>query len=300
MIFRMNSVSDSTKKARNSQWRRYLQACEDFDWTPIPCGVEQACKYVTVLSDDLSFGSILNYYQAVIFQHVCAGVEPVRPTHQILGATLNGIKKMKGCGVKGKDPLFPAHLKSIVVHLDKTKPVELLVFVAVLLLFRTLLRVSHVVVSSHTLCREDVKFNPNGCLIRVKSSKTSLGAGAHRFIPVTWAADKSICAVRGLRAMFNRYPAAPSAPLFVVPGKGPLTYSTFSKIFKVLLERSKIVGDFASHSLRRGGATYMSMVGCTVPQVKERGGWKSDCVYRYIKPSIAHRVSVDKKFSSMC
>ena len=36
------------------------------------------------------------------------------------------------------------------------------------------------------------------------------------------------------------------------------------------------MGDFASHSLKGGGATYMSVMGFTIPQVKETGGWVSD------------------------
>ena len=63
------------------------------------------------------------------------------------------------------------------------------------------------------------------------------------------------------------------------------------------MDRAGLRGDFASHSLRRGGASYMSMAGCTVTQVKERGGWASDCVYKYIVPSLRYKVLVDKDFA---
>ena len=161
-----------------------------------------------------------------------------------------------------------------------------------------LLRVSHVVRSDHTLRREDVLFNSKGCLLRVRSSKTTGGEGNERFIPVTWASEASMCAARGLKALLGKVPGSPKDPLFSAVGLPGLSYSVFHKVFKSLVIRAGLSGDFASHSLRRGGATFMSMVGCTISQVKDRGGWVSDCVYRYIKPPIAHKVLIDKKFVS--
>ena len=296
----MNSVANSTRKARYSQWTRYLQACDEFNWIPLPCDVNQACKYVSYLAETLAYTTILAYYQSVIFKHVCLGLEPVRLSNQVLQTTMRGIKKVLGSSDNTKDPMFPSHLKKLCTCLDKSIHLELVVFLAALLLFRTLQRVSHVVRSDHTLRRDDVKFNKDGCLIRVRSSKTSRGKEGCRFIPVTWARDPSICAVRGLHALFKKYPGEQDADLFSFGDRRGLTYSTFSKYFKTLVNRSGIVGNFASHSLRRGGATYMSMVGCTVPQVKDRGGWASDCVFKYIKPSLSHKALVDKKFASRC
>ena len=38
----------------------------------------------------------------------------------------------------------------------------------------------------------------------------------------------------------------------------------------------------------------MSMAGRSVQEVKSGGGRKSDCVYRYIKPLISHKLRVDR------
>ena len=48
--------------------------------------------------------------------------------------------------------------------------------------------------------------------------------------------------------------------LFSSPMVPKLTYSLFAKKFKELTIRAELKGDFASHSLRRGGATFMSML----------------------------------------
>ena len=293
-LYRENSVSDSTKKTRKMQWNCYLKTCKDYGWAPMPCGREQACLYVTALASRLEFQSVLTYYQAVVYFHVCNGVDPVRQSDPVLKATLSGIERSMIDHKVGKDPLLPVHLVQISKVVDVSNDLEFIVFVAILLMFRTLLRVSHVVKSPHTLRRADVKFNKSGLLLAVRSSKTGKVNGEVVFLPVSFGDNPSICAVRGLKAMCDRFPGHPGDLLFSTQHCVGLSYGMFSNRFKKLVGKARLTGDFASHSLRKGGATFMSMSGCSVQEVKTRGGWKSDCVNRYIKPPISHKVRVDK------
>ena len=297
--YRLNSVSDNTKKSRMTQWRCYLNACKDFNWRPIPCDVQQACLYVASLADRLKFSSITTYYQSVIFFHVCAGAEPVRMSNPILRATLRGIERSLGQVQKGKDPILPSHLKELVKVVDVEDDLELLVFVAALLMFRSLLRVSHVVFSQHTLRVRDVKFVKDYVTLLIHSSKTK-SLGEPDVIPITKSKDRSICAYHWLHYMLHKLRRKKNCYLFSTDAISSLTYSAFSKMFKTLLVRAGIHGDFASHSLRRGGATFMSMLDCPVTQIKARGRWKSECVYRYIKPPLKSKVEADKKVSGYC
>ena len=293
-------MSQSTLKSREMQWGCYLRACVEYDWAPMPCNVEQACLYVSHLAGNLQYSSILAYYQAVIFFHVCAGLNPVRLSNPVLKATMNGIKRLGPSAPRGKDPIFPCHLREISRVVDYTDIAEYLVFVAALLLFRSLLRVSHVIVSAHTLLRSDVMFNENGCVLLVRSSKT-LQKGAENFcIPVSKGKDKSICASSRLERMVSVLPMKPSDPLFSAPGVPILTYSMFSKRFASLLSKAGVKGNFASHSLRRGGATFMSMQKCDIADIKDRGRWASDCVFRYLKPPMSHQSKVDRKVADKC
>ena len=300
MGLRLNSVSENTKKSREMQWNCYLRACYVFGWKPLPCDAEQACLYVTYLSDRLKYSSVLAYYQAVIFYHVCAGLEPIRSSNSILKATLNGIKRLATAAPQGKDPIFPSHLRSISRIVDCYDVLDMLVFVASLLMFRSLLRISHIVDSAHTLLRSDVVFNDSGCVLLVRSSKTLKNGKNELCIPINLGKDKSICAVRHLRMLVNRFPKGPSDPLFSTASITKFSYSMFSKRFSKLISRAGLVGDFASHSMRRGGATYMSMIDCNVAEIKARGHWASDCVFRYIKPPLSHLAVVDKKVADKC
>ena len=156
--YRLNSVAASTKRTRGKQWECYLNACGQLGWSPMPCDVNQACLYVTMLAERLKPSSVHAYYQSVIFHHVCAGLEPVRVSNPILNATLKGIERCKGQATRAKDPLFPKDLQKLCKCVDFSLDLEFLVFVAALFLFRTLLRVSHVVESPHTLKVKDLQF----------------------------------------------------------------------------------------------------------------------------------------------
>ena len=155
--YREKSIADSTKRNRGIQWNCYLSVCIKFNWSPLPCSVDQACMYVSYLADKMKLSSITTYYQAVVFMHTCQGLDPVTLANPVLKATLKGIGNVEGNVEKGKDPLFPADLLKIADIVDKSSGLEMLVFAAMLFLFRTLLRVSHVVTSDHTLTRGDIK-----------------------------------------------------------------------------------------------------------------------------------------------
>ena len=292
--YRKNSVAESTRKNRELQWQSYVRTCEMYNWPVLPCSLDQACWYVTHLAERLSYASVLAYYNAVVYMHACMGLEPVRVNNPILKATLEGIGRVKGKSQNGKDPILPHHLKKLSSVVDKGSIWEMLTFVCVLFLFRTLLRVSHVVWSEHTLLRSDLKFNHNGMLIRVRSSKTVRRGEGNTFLPVVRVEDSDICAVRWVKKFLKLNPKQDEEQLFAI-GDKRFTYHMFSENFKKLLSKGGIVGDFASHSLRRGGATHMSMSGCTLAEVKQRGLWKSNCMFRYIRQPLSHKVKVEGK-----
>jgi len=51
---------------------------------------------------------------------------------------------------------------------------------------------------------------------------------------------------------------------------------------------------FTSRSGRAGGATAACAWGIDVALLKRHGGWKSECVYRYVRPSVEQLMSVSK------
>ena len=293
-------MAESTKKTRLGQWGIYKRVCRGFGWPILPCDVSQACLYVSYLAQRLKISTVKAYYQAVIFHHVCAGLEPVRMSNPVLKATLKGIENCKSEDSKGKDPILPHHLRRIMSIVDMSNELEVLVSIACLFMFRTLLRVSNIVHSNHTLRVCDVKVSPQGCIVNVRSSKTTSTRDVPVSLPLAFSKDSNICAATWLLFMVKRFRPSSVSPLFSSPSVPKLTYSMFAKKFKDLVSRAGLEGDYASHSLRRGGATFMSMLERPIDQIKARGMWRSDCVYRYIVPPMSAKLSSEEYVAQFC
>ena len=52
---------------------------------------------------------------------------------------------------------------------------------------------------------------------------------------------------------------------------------------------------YGTHSLRRGGATWMFLAKVPLQVIKTIGDWKSDCVLRYITPDINSNMDIITK-----
>ena len=106
-------------------------------------------------------------------------------------------------------------------------------------LFRTLLRVGHVVVSPHTLRRRDITIFKWGALISVNSSKTKQKGSSHK-IPISRSENLGVCPVYWLEKLLKLYPGVESDMLFCTKNYMHVTYSIFKKSFKRLFANSKI------------------------------------------------------------
>lgn len=275
-----------------------MDFCREYGFPVFPCTVSQATDYISLLGLFMKHSSVLTYYQAVLFMHRLAGFDAPPLNLPLLRSVLTGIlNKENGTSVK-KDPFTPTLLSRVYKIVKLYLHDELLAWVGLLLMFRSLLRVSHVVCSPHTLHRCDVKFLCWGVIIIVRSSKTSRKYLPSFEIPIYARNNHVLCPVWWLKLLFEEFPRKPDDYLFSTNNVHSLSYNSFRRIFKIFCNRAGIVGNFASHSLRRGGATFMSKIGLPVTEIKDRGLWSSNVVFEYIKPSVEHRRDVDEVFSS--
>ena len=195
-----------------------------------------------------------------------------------------------------KDPLFPKHLVKL-SKVDSESDIQRLVWAAMCFLFRTLLRVSHVVSSPHTLLNSDVVFTNWGFFVEVCSSKTKKKSQKPQYIPLVRSPGSPICPVALLEEFWASSGSGENC-LFSTSAIPAITYSMFHKTMDLFIQKADLPGSFSSHSLRRRGASFMSTINCTIPQIQSRGNWASDCVYEYVIPSLEHDLRVDSKFSS--
>ena len=289
-------MAESTLKSRRLQWNCYLRFCSKYSLPVFPCSNAQAALYATFLSEFMVASSITTYIQAVIFFHNIHGHQPPEWKNFNLKSTISGIRNLQTAPSGRKDPLLPKHLARISKVVDKGSAVQKLVWAAMCFLFRTLLRISHVVSSPHTLKSKDVVFTNWGFFVRVLSSKTRKKTQKPQYIPVVRSPCSPICPVSLLEDIWSSSGSG-ECNLFATDTITSISYSVFNKTMDYLVRKSGIHGDFSTHSLRRGGASFMSMIDCSIPQIKSRGNWASDCVYDYVVPSLKHELEVDTKVS---
>lgn len=242
--------------------------------------------------------SVITYYQAVRFFAKLFQLDTPLLSHPHLKAVLNGVLNNPGSASVPKAAFLVEDLRRLNAVICIKLDIHLLVWSAVLLMFRTLLRVSHVVDSPHCIKRGDVEKFDWGLIISIHSSKTRRFTSSPVRLPVVKGKVFQYCPVFWVSHLLENHSMGLSDPLFSTKKLPKLSYSLFSRTFKLLCSAAGLKRDYSSHSLRRGGATFMSNSGISVSEVKDRGGWASDVVYRYISPSSMARRTTDQKFSS--
>ena len=298
--FERNNYARSTIVVRSTQVKAYINFCDLFEEEvcPYPCDAEQVCFYMTFLARRLCFSSIRNYLSGLNNHLKDLGCPPIDYGDHYIKKCMGGIRRIKGEEVKQAAPLLPRELLRLfsVFHPSRGHTA---VRAAMLLSFRALLRKGHVTDSECALKRGDLEFHQWGMMVCVKKSKTNQYRQRVHRIPVTKVKNEGLCAVYWARRHFEECPAPLDAQAFRIPRAGhsvPLPYNFYSSVLRLACGAVGLPpGDFSSHSLRRGGATFLRLCGASMEEIKERGDWKSDCVRQYLKASVVERLTRDMR-----
>ena len=142
-----------------------------------------------------------------------------------------------------------------------------------------------------------------GGVITVKKSKTIQFSERELYVPIYRVQDPVLCAVTWLERHFAEVPAGAEDPAFLVSDGNkyvPLKYSAFQSILKFLASSASLPpGRISSHGLRRGGATYLALLGIPLDVIKETGDWRSDQVYEYLRRPLEERIKMDSQVAAM-
>lgn len=265
-----------------------MNFCDLYHQTPIPASVDVICLYITYLCDQVKYSTICNYVSSVWSLHEHMGVCPSAKGAFLVRCTLRGARRLLGDNVLTADPLLPEHLVQIYSTLDHHKLSDLIFWTALVLGFRCLLRKGHFTISPHMLKGSDIKFTTFGMVVTLRSSKTIQFSERSVVIPVVESKGSLLCPVRWLRRMFRHVNVLPQDPLF------SMSYSKFATRLEKSLKSAGIVGNFTSHSLRRGCATYLSRLGLPLHDIKVYGDWRSLSVLLYLSGDLDTRLIKDK------
>ena len=279
--------ADNTKKAYASRWNKYYAFCSEYKFQPLPATVTMVCLYVTHLMKTLCFVSIKNYISSLWVLHDFMGLDHVDTDNYLIKCTINGAKRILGSATRQVDPLTPRDMIKIFRTLEKKSWADFTFWCACIVCYRCLLRVSHISMSPHTLRVRDITFWEGGMDFIIRSSKTIQYQERTQKVPVVESPGSQLCPVVPLQIYLDRANLKPNDSLF------NFTYKSFSARLKLACEKANLVGDYNTHSLRRGSATYLASF-LPLHEVKKYGDWKSLAVLLYISDTYKMRCNKDK------
>ena len=297
--------AESSKSTRLMQIRKYLSFIDEFGGllSPVPCASAQVALYVTWLARSLKYSSITNYLSALNYMLKSEGAVAIDYQDFKVKSVLRGAKRKLGVKTRQAAPLLPSHLLAIFKCMSDT-PGHVAARAALLTSFRGLLRKSQITESDSVLRRGDFTFFVWGMVITIRKYKTIQFSERELVIPVSRVSNTDLCAVFWCERHFAQTPIVGPGPAFQVPsasgGSVPLSYASFQSTLKYFCAKIGLDPvDFSSHSLRRGGCTFLASQGASIQELKARGDWKSDCVYQYIQTSLSDRILFDTKVAAV-
>lgn len=147
--------------------------------------------------------------------------------------------------------------------------------------------------SDHLLVRSDVEVKDWGMLVHVPTSKTNQFRQKEFLSPVVKGGG-DLCVVSQLSLYWSSHLLPDSSPIVCHKDGSPIMYDLALKKLKKWCALARIKKDVGFHSLRRGAATYMSMQGISLHDIKLEGDWQSLCVLLYLASPLEHRMEIDK------
>ena len=283
--------SDNTYKAKKTQWRRFLKFCDSYDLRPLPATPVVVCLYVTDLTKTVCYQTIKQYVSGVWSLHKYLGYDHPDPTFFIIQSTLQGAKRLLGAATNPALPLSPQDLCAIFYTLDMSSVVDRKFWAALVLSFRCLLRVSHLVSSPHQLYVRDVEFNEEGFDLVMRSSKTIQFQERVNRIPVVQSPGSILCPVSVIKQYISDSGRKPSQTLF------GFSYAKYNAKLQRSCEAIGLKGHYSTHSVRRGSASYLATF-LPLHDVKAYGDWRSWSVLLYLSDTYSSRKTKDTAVAS--
>ena len=281
-------MASTTRASRISQINCYFRFCDHYGLISFPCSPEQACLYAALLSEWMTPASIVNYLSAVWHRQQVLGYES-HATNFIVQQTIRGLRRCFARPSSSRSPISVDNLKDLYSFFNMLLPSDLVFWAAVTLAFRALLRKCHYTVSSHSLQWSDVHLYPDHLVLTIRSSKTDqFSMNPHRIV-LNSSPGSILCPIYWLGALADAHIPREDDFIFRTPGPHGLCRMPYLWFSKGLNQLARAVGmdpsNITSHSLRHGGASLMSALGCDIADIRARGSWASSAIFRYLHHS---------------
>ena len=249
----------------------------------------------------MASSSIINYLSALWHRQRALGYES-HSSSLMVQQTIHGLKRCFSASPRQRRPFSVSDLLSLFTRFNTLLPLDLVFWAAITLAFRALLRKCHYTVSGHSLKWSDVSLYPDHLVLVIRTSKTEqFSAHPHRII-LNSSPGSDLCPLAWLYALARAHNPLETDFIFRAPGKRGLSRFSASWFNARLKKLASAVGmdpsNLSSHSLRHGGASLMSALGCDIADIRARGSWASSAIFRYLHHSDESLRSKDRVISS--
>lgn len=167
--------ASSTLAVRNSQWKRFLQFCQNFGLLPLPAHVSTIARFFVHIGQDVRFSTVNNYTSAINCLHKFYGFEVDFREYYIIRLVLKGLKTRDIEGFKAKVP-FKVEQLDMMYNRTVQSNLDELCWLSVIICMRTLLRKCNVLPSkmadTHVIKRRDVQILSGMVIFTIYTSKT--------------------------------------------------------------------------------------------------------------------------------
>ena len=266
----------------------------------MPISTDNLCRYAAYLARTRCFTTVQEYLNVVRIVHLELGHHNPLADNYRLSSVLQGIKRQKGHRPNYKLPICMEHLARLRGLLDLQDVYDAQFWCALLVCFYGLLRISAVsITSTHSdfsnlVCRDDVCINSSGCSLQLRHSKTNQFQERAHTVVLPHIKGHQLCPTAALLNFLSIAGNVPQdQPLLTVMRSGKLVHLLQDSVrqrLTSLLSRIGLPGsEYGTHSLRRGGATWLFNSGVSLEEIKTVGDWRSDCVQKYLKPSVSDK-----------
>lgn len=297
----LDAYATSTKVAHLSQMKHYMNFIDSFGGllSPLPCSNEQICAYIAFMSKTLKYSTIRQYLSNLSNFKRSMGYPSIDYSDYQIKTCLKGTLRRLGGEAKIASPILPNELVRIFSTLHDS-PGHTAFRAGMLLCFRALLRKCQITSSESTIKRHNVRFTDWGLILTIVRSKSIQFKERILEIPIAALKDKKLCAVYWLSRHFSDTPSQSDSDILQLPGLASFPYKIYEETLKLQCARANLDPmKYSSHSLRRGGATFLSITGSSIEQIKNRGDWSSSCVYKYLITPLSERILSDLKVADM-
>ena len=270
---------------------------------PVPLSSVNLCRYAAYLGRSHKFASIQQYLNVIRILHLEMGVQNPLKDNWMLRSVMQGIKRGKGAEQSFKLPLSINDLQKFREYLSPHLQEDSRLWAVILCCFFGLLRIGNVTVRSKAslstqpfLRRSDFHICNKGSLLHVRVSKTIQNKERVLEVPLPFLSGNALCPTSAVVKFLALTKGLPSDwPLFALKDKKGqmivLTQATVRRQVDNLVSRCGLPScKYGTHSLRRGGATWLMLSGVPLSMIKCIGDWKSDAVERYMKPTLSDKM----------